>query len=70
MHSPAMIKASARIEDLHREAAANRHAKQARQARAESRGRIAGVVAGFRSLLQNAADTPVVPKLNDYPYRS
>ena len=70
MHSPAMIIASARIQDLHNEAAANRLAKQARLARAQRRGRFAGVVAGFRSLLQDAAETPALPKLNDYPYRS
>lgn len=70
MHSPAMIVATSKIQDLLSEAEGNRLAKQARQANAPRGGRFAGVTAGFRSLLREAADAPALPRLADYPYRS
>ena len=70
MHSPAMILATSKIQDLLSEAEANRLARQSRPTRAQRGSRVAGVMAAFRSLLGNAADTPALPKLSDYPYRS
>lgn len=67
MHSPALIIVSAKIQDLMRDAYSARLVKQAKAAR---RGRIAGAMAGFRSLLDDAAPGPRLPQLNDYPYRS
>lgn len=63
MHSPAMIIATAKIQDLISDAESARLAKQARTAR---RARIAGVMAGFRSLLQGANAAPAaLPKLSN-----
>ena len=71
MHSPAMIIAVTKVQDLISEAEANRLAKQARLAQASRPSRIARVKAGFRSLLDVGAAAPTaLPKLTNYPYRS
>ena len=74
MHSPAMIIAVNHIFELQAEAAANRLANEAKQAkRPESRSssRIAAALNSVRSLFGNSAEGPMVlPKLTDYPYRS
>lgn len=67
MFSPAMIIATAKIQDLITDA---EHARLAKQARSARRARIAGVMAGFRSLLDETAPGHRLPNLNDYPYRS
>jgi hypothetical protein len=74
VHSPAMIIITNHIFELHAEAAADRLAKQAKQAQRpenKSSSRIAAAMASLRSVLSNAdeAATPL-PKLTDYPYRS
>ncbi len=70
MFSPALIIVSSRIADLHAESAAQRLAAQARSESGESRGALASVVAGLRSLFGAPVESPMsLPNLNDYPYR-
>ncbi|MFL5726035.1 MAG: hypothetical protein ACJ76W_02385 [Chloroflexota bacterium] len=71
MHNPAMILATAKINDLHAEAAAQRLAKKNRSARGSSRGRLAAAASNVRSFLSGPIETTVaLPTLTDYPFRS
>jgi hypothetical protein len=71
VQSPAMIVVNQHTQELQAEAVANRLANQAKNARGESRAKVAAAVSSLRSLLGPPPETPLaLPKLSDYPYRS
>jgi hypothetical protein len=69
MFTPQMIVAQAKIDELQAQAAANRLAKESRNTRSDSRGRLSVAIGNIRSLLSLDGSTGL-PKLTNYPYRS